>query len=199
MAGLLITVLAALGAWWFKHRSAGRRRRQEHDCGAPAAEHERRFQRGLSAFRAGRRNCQRADLFAQSGCAALSVTRKYVSPDLDPQQVGRELHVATCSDRALLETGRSSAGHAGSHGRKQRPAAMANQLHTFSQRFDCSAGESPHEVRQGLLPMLGAAAASWTPARGPKIRRPTIFICIVWPCPQIPHPIRMRSPCSNTS
>ena len=73
---LLITVLAAVGTWCLKHRAATCRSCQEYDCGAAAAEPQRRFQRGLSALRAGRRNRQRAHLFPHPGCSTFGRHQK---------------------------------------------------------------------------------------------------------------------------
>ena len=54
VSALLLTVLVAVGAWWFKQRKMARWRAQEHHCGAAVAEHEWRHQRGVSPLRAGR-------------------------------------------------------------------------------------------------------------------------------------------------
>ena len=50
---MLATVLAAVGAYWWKHREVANAEQTECHCGASAAEHERRRQRRLSALCAG--------------------------------------------------------------------------------------------------------------------------------------------------
>ena len=56
-----------------------------------------------------------------------AVTRKYVNADLDPQQVGHELHVATVLTGHFQKQGHASAGHAGGDRDRDGTAAVANQ------------------------------------------------------------------------
>ena len=56
-----------------------------------------------------------------------SVTRKYVDADLDPQQVGHELHVATVLTGHFQKQGEPSSGHAGGDRDRDGTTGVANQ------------------------------------------------------------------------
>ena len=97
-----------------------------------------------------------------------SVTRKYVSPDLDPQQVGHELHVSN------ILTG---------HFRKQGDQLMVTleavdvtkDRLLWQTSFNAPAddaialqNEMTRRIRSGLLPVLGAASGFLDTGTKPK-------------------------------
>ena len=167
MAGVLLTVLGALGAWLFKHRGGGAGGQNtiavlplQNMNGDMAVDYLRfaladeiasvlTYTRGLDV-------------------RPSSVTRKFVSPDLDPQQVGRELHVAN------ILTG---------HFRKQNNQIMVTLEAVEVNRdrllwqtsFTASAddaialeNEMTGRIQSGLLPALGAAGGFLDTSTKPK-------------------------------
>ena len=57
------------------------------------------------ALRAGRRNCEHADVHAKPGCSALGDDAKVHGNDVDPQKAGREVHVANVIAGHFLKQG----------------------------------------------------------------------------------------------
>ena len=154
---LLLTIVAALGTWWYRHRTGAGAARRNTIAVLPL----QNFNGDLSVDYL---RFALADEIANSLMHTRSLdvrpsvaTRKYVSPDLDPQQVGRQLRVATVlaghfvrqgdrlmvtleavdvpSDKLLWQT---------------TFTASPNELISFQSQLDS-------QLRQDLLPILGAA------------------------------------------
>jgi eukaryotic-like serine/threonine-protein kinase len=167
VSALLVTILAALGTWWFKHR------------GAPAGSRNTiavlPLQNMNGDFSVDYLRFALADEIANVltetrtlDVRPSSITRKYVSADLDPQKVGKELRVAevvtghfikqgdyllvtleavdTTNDRLLWQTSFSTAS--------QDAIALQNQL--------------TGQLRQGMLPSLGVASSPVETGPKPK-------------------------------
>ncbi|HUJ93766.1 MAG TPA: protein kinase [Terriglobales bacterium] len=158
MAGLLVTVLAAVGAWWFNHRAAGGSGANKNTIAVlPLQNMNGDFSVDYLRFALADELANVLTYTRGLDVRPSSVTRKYAGGDLDPQQVGRELKAATLltghflkqgnellvtleaidtiSDRVLWQTTVNA--------KTQDMIALQNQLAT--------------QVRQGLLPLLGAA------------------------------------------
>src|SRR5579862_307599 len=162
VSALLITVLAALGTWWFKHRGA--------PVGSKNTIAVLPLQNMNGDFSVDYLRFALADEIANVltetrtlDVRRSSITRKYVAADLDPQKVGQELRVAevvtghfikqgdyllvtleavdTTNDRLMWQTSFSTAS--------QDAIALQNQL--------------TGQLRQGMLPALGVASS---PAEG---------------------------------
>ena len=73
--------------------------------GAAAAEPQWRFQRGLSSLALADEIATTLTYSRTLDVRPSTVTRKYVSADLDPQKVGQELHVATLLTGHFLKQG----------------------------------------------------------------------------------------------
>ncbi|MFZ0286636.1 MAG: protein kinase, partial [Terriglobales bacterium] len=168
MAGLLVTVLAAVGAWWFKHRSAEMAAGQNAIAVLPLQNMNGDFSVDYLRFALADEIANELTYSRSLDVRPSSVTRKYVSPDLDPQQVGHELHVST------LVTG---------HFRKQGNEIMvtleavdvAKDRLLWQASFTASAddaialqNELAGRIRSGLLPVLGAANGFLDTSTKPK-------------------------------
>jgi TolB-like protein/predicted Ser/Thr protein kinase len=168
MAGLLVTILAALGAWWFKHRATGGAGGQNTIAVLPLQNMNGDF--SVDYLRVALADEIASVLTYTRGLDVRpsSVTRKYVSPDLDPQQVGHELHVAN------ILTG---------HFRKQGDQLMVTleavdvtkDRLLWQTSFTASAddaialqNEMTGRIRSGLLPALGAAGGFLDTGTKPK-------------------------------
>ena len=170
MAGLLITVLASVGTWWFKHRAflngsaAGKNTIAVLPLRNLGNDSSIDYLRFALADEIANVLTYTRSLDVRPSPA----TRKYEKPDVDPQQAGRELHVGTIvtghylkqdsrlivtleaiqvsSDRLLWQTNFNTS--------TQDPIALQERLAT--------------QVRQGLLPILGAAGGFFETETRPK-------------------------------
>ena len=167
VSAVLITVLAALGTWWFKHRGA--------PVGSKNTIAVLPLQNMNGDFSVDYLRFALADEIANVltetrtlDVRPSSITRKYVSADLDPQEVGKELRVAevvtghfikqgdylmvtleavdTANDRLLWQTSFSTAS--------QDAIALQNQL--------------TGQLRQGMLPALGVTSSPVDTGPKPK-------------------------------
>jgi len=168
MTGLLLTVLAAVGAWWFKHRSTGTAGGQNTIAVLPLQNMNGDFSVDYLRFALADEIASVLTYTRGLDVRPSSVTRKYVSPDLDPQQVGHELHVSNiltghfrkqgdqlmvtleavdvAKDRLLWQTSFNAAG--------DDAIALQNEL--------------TGRIRSGLLPALGATGGFLDTGTKPK-------------------------------
>jgi eukaryotic-like serine/threonine-protein kinase len=157
MSGLLLTILAALGAWWFKHRAGGMVGGQNTIAVLPLQNMNGDFSVDYLRYALADEISSVLTYSRGLDVRPSSVTRKYVSPDLDPQQVGHELHVSN-----ILS----------GHFRKQGEQVMVTleavdvtkdrllwQTSFTAPADDAIAlqNEMTRRIRSGLLPALGAA------------------------------------------
>jgi TolB-like protein len=168
MAGVLLTILAALGAWWFKHRATGGAGGQNTIAVLPLQNMNGDFSVDYLRYALADEIASVLTYTRGLDVRPSSVTRKFVSPDMDPQQVGRELHVAN------ILTG---------HFRKQGDQLMVTleavdvnkDRLLWQTSFTCSAddaialqNEMTGRIRSGLLPALGAAGGFLDTSTKPK-------------------------------
>src|SRR5271163_3557772 len=167
-AAVLVTVLAAVGAYWFKHRSMVSLQEANSIAVLPLQNMNGDFAVDYLRFALADEIASVLTYTRGLDARPSSMTRKYLSPDLDPLQVGKELHVSN------LVTG---------HFRKQGDqimvtleavdvtkerllwqstvAAPVNDLISLQNQLST-------QVQQGLLPALGVAGGSLSAASRPK-------------------------------
>ncbi len=169
VTGLLVTVLAAVGAWWFKHRAGGAGGAAKNTIAVLPLQNLNgdvsvdylRF--ALADELSNVLTYSRALDVRPSG-----TTRKYVSPDVDPQQAGRDLHVAHVltghflrqGDRILITLEAVEVG-------TDRLLWQAN-VSAPDQDLISLQAQLATQVRQGLLPALGAAGGFLDTGTRPK-------------------------------
>ena len=154
---LLVTVLAAVGSWWFRHRSGAGGSGRNTIAVLPL----QNFNGDLSVDYL---RFALADEIANSlthtrtlDVRPSAVTRKFVSADLDPQQVGKQLHVATVL-----------AGHFVRQGDRLLVTLEAVDVNSNKLLWQTNFTASPNElisfqtelntqIRRDFLPILGAA------------------------------------------
>ena len=166
MAAVLLTVLGALGAWLFKHRAGAGG--QNTIAVLPLQNMNGDFSVDYLRFALADEIASALTYSRGLDVRPSSVTRKYGGADVDPQQVGHELHVAN------VLTG---------HFRKQGDQIMVtleavevnkNRL-LWQTSFSASAddaialqNEMSRRIRSGLLPALGAAGGFLDTGTKPK-------------------------------
>jgi eukaryotic-like serine/threonine-protein kinase len=157
MAGLLLTIVAAFGTWWFKHRAGAALGNKNTIAVLPLQNMNGDFSVDYLRFALADEIANVLMYTRSLDVRPSTITRKYTNADVDPQKVGRDLRVAdvvtghfikqgdyllvtleavdTANDRLLWQTSFST--------QSQDAIALQNQL----------AGQ----IRQGLLPVLGVA------------------------------------------
>jgi TolB-like protein len=97
-----------------------------------------------------------------------SVTRKYASPDIDPQQVGRQLHVAVVLTGHFLKQGDNLLVTLEATDANTDRLLWQTNITAPSQDLIALQGQLATQVRQGLLPILGAAGSFIDTGTRPK-------------------------------
>jgi serine/threonine protein kinase/TolB-like protein len=158
VTALLITVLAALGTWWLKHRAGGAAAAGANAIAVlPLQNLNGDFSVDYLRYALADEVANVLTYSRTLDVRPSSVTRKYVGADLDPQKVGHELHVANVLTGHFMKQGTRlivtlEAIQTGS----DRVLWQAN-LNGSTQDLISLQQQLAKQVRTGLLPMLGAA------------------------------------------
>jgi len=167
-AALLVTVLAAVGAYWVKHRSMANAEQQNAIAVLPLQNINGDFAVDYLRFALADELTSVLTYSRSLEVRPTSATRKYVGPDLDPRNVGQQLHV-----------GRLLTGHF---------TRLGDQLSVTLEAIDVSndrllwqvtvsapvndlitlQSQLSTQVQQGLLPVLGGAGGAYNTASRPK-------------------------------
>ncbi len=169
MAALLVTVLAAVGAWWFKHREVASAEQKNAIAVLPLQNLNGDYSIDYLRFALADELTSVLTYSRSLEVRPSSVTRRYVALDLDPKRVGQELRV-----------GRLLQGHFIKQGEQLSVTLEAidvptNRLlwqSTVEAKADDLIGlqqQLSSQVQHGLLPILGGAAgAAESSASRPK-------------------------------
>ncbi|HET7891279.1 MAG TPA: protein kinase [Candidatus Sulfotelmatobacter sp.] len=169
MAALLVTVLAAVGAWWFKHREVANAEQRNAIAVLPLQNLNGDYNVDYLRFALADELTSVLTYSRSLEVRPSSVTRRFVAPDLDPKKVGQELRV-----------GRLLQGHFIKQGEQLSVTLEAidvatNRLlwqSTVEAKADDLIGlqqQLSSQVQHGLLQILGGAAgASESAASRPK-------------------------------
>jgi eukaryotic-like serine/threonine-protein kinase len=170
MAGLLLAVLGAVGAWWLKHRKAPVPLAATNTIAVLPLQNMTNDS-GMDYLRFALADEIASVLTYTRGLDVRPTgsTRKYVNPDLDPQQAGRELHVASVVT-----------GHYMKQGNKLMVTLQAVNVGTDSVTWQSAPVTAPSQdfialqeglkkqVRSGLLPALGTGKEYLETSTPPK-------------------------------
>src|SRR5271157_1950247 len=155
VSALLLTVLFAIGAWWFKQR-------QMADAGAarntiavlPLQNMNGDISVEFLRFALADEIANTLTYTRTLDVRPSSVTRKYVGNDVDPQKVGREVHVATILTGHFVKQGNRLL-------RQMNVSAPAQDLIALQAQMAA-------RIRQELLPALGAGGGYIETGTRPK-------------------------------
>ena len=170
MAGLLLAVLGAVGSWWLKHRKAPASLAATNTIAVLPLQNMTNDS-GMDYLRFALADEIASVLTYTRGLDVRPTgsTRKYVNPDLDPQQAGRELHVASVVT-----------GHYMKQGNKLMVTLQAVNVGTDSVTWQSAPITAPSQdfitlqeglkkqVRSGLLPALGTGKEYLETSTPPK-------------------------------
>ena len=157
VTALLITVLAAVGTWWFKHRVGGSTAGKNTVAVLPLQMMSNDPDIDYLRFALADELANVLTYSRTLDVRPSSITRKYVAPDVDPQKVGQELHVSRILTGHFMRQGSKllvtlEAIDVATNGLLWQAnfSAAAQDLISLQQQIAT-------QVRQGLLPLLGAA------------------------------------------
>jgi serine/threonine protein kinase len=167
-ASLLVTVLAAVGAYWFKHRSVANLEQQNAIAVLPLQNMNGDFAVDYLRFALADELTSTLTYARALEVRPSSVTRKYVGADLDPRKAGQELHA-----------GRLLTGHFMRQGEQLTVTLEAIDVSSDRLLWQASVTAPVNDlislqnrlttqVQQGLLPALGVAGGTLTTASRPK-------------------------------
>jgi len=169
MAALLVTVLASVGAWWFKHREVASAEQRNAIAVLPLQNLNGDYSIDFLRFALADELSSVLTYSRSLEVRPSSVTRKYVALDLEPKKVGQELRV-----------GRLLQGHFIKQGDQLTVTLEAIDVPTdrllwqttVTAKADDLIGlqqQLSSQVQHGLLPILGGAAgATESAASRPK-------------------------------
>jgi TolB-like protein len=168
LSGLLIAVLAAVGAWWFKHRTASANPGGNAIAVLPLQNLNGDFSVDYLRFALADEISNVLTHSRTLDVRPSGVTRKYVSPDLDPQKVGRELRVGNVLTGHFLRQGDHLLVTLEATETKNNRLMWQTNFTSSSEDLIALQGQLATQVRQGLLPILGAAGNFLDTATRPK-------------------------------
>ncbi len=160
MAGLLLAVLAAVGAWWYNHREVANAEQKNAIAVLPLQNNTGDFNVDYLRFALADELSNVLTYSRSLEVRPSSLTRKYLSPDLDPKNVGKELRV-----------GRLLQGHFMRQGDQLTVTLEAIDVPTDRLLWQGSATakaddmiglqeQLTNQVQHGLMPILGGVAGA---------------------------------------
>jgi TolB-like protein len=167
-AALLVTVLAAVGAYWLKHRSVANLEQQNAIAVLPLQNVNGDFAVDYLRFALADELTSVLTYSRSLEVRPSSVTRRYVALDLDPRKAGQELRV-----------GRLLTGHFRRQGEQLSVTLEAIDVPTDRLLWQATVtapvndlislqNQLSTQVQQGLLPALGVAGGTLSAASRPK-------------------------------
>jgi len=168
MAGLLITVLAAVGVWVVRHRGAASRLDKDSIAVLPLQNESGDSSLDYLRFALADEISSLLTYTRSLDVRPTASTRKYSAADVDPQKAGKELRVGTVVTGHYLREGDKLAVTL--EGIDVRTDTVLWQSTTEARQQDLIALQSSlsTRVRQGLLPVLGAATDYLETSTRPK-------------------------------
>jgi eukaryotic-like serine/threonine-protein kinase len=168
LSGLLIAVLAAVGTWWFKHRSTGASAGGNAIAVLPLQNLNGDFSVDYLRFALADEISNVLTHSRTLDVRPSGVTRKYTSPDVDPQKVGRELHVGSVLTGHFLRQGDHLLVTLEATETKSNKMLWQTNFTSSSEDLLALQGQLANQIRQGLLPILGAAGNYLDTSTRPK-------------------------------
>jgi eukaryotic-like serine/threonine-protein kinase len=157
VTALLLTVLAAVGAWFLKHRAGSMEAAKNAIAVLPLQNLNGDFSVDYLRYALADEIANTLTYSRTLDVRPSTVTRKYVGADLDLKQVGRELHVATVLSGHFQKQGTHLLVTVEAIETGTERLVWQTNLTGSTQDLIGMQEQLAKQVRQGLLPMLGAA------------------------------------------
>ncbi len=157
VCALLLTVLAAVGTWFIRHRAGSIEGAKNSIAVLPLQNLNGDFSVDYLRYALADEIANILTYSRTLDVRPLAVTRKYVSADLDLKQVARELHVATVLSGHFQKQGNHLLVTVEAIDTGTERLLWQTSLNGSTQDLIGVQEQLAKHVRQGLLPMLGAA------------------------------------------
>jgi TolB-like protein len=158
VSALLLTLLVAVGAWWLKRRAAAGAAANKNTIAVlPLQNLNGDFSVDYLRFALADEISNVLTYSRTLDVRPSSVTRKYVNADVDPQKVGHELRVANVLTGHFLKQGNHLLVTLESIETDTDKLVWQTNLNGSTQDLISLQQNMAKQVREGLLPMLGAA------------------------------------------
>jgi serine/threonine protein kinase len=157
VTALLLTVLAAVGAWFLKHRAGSMEAAKNAIAVLPLQNLNGDFSVDYLRYALADEIANTLTYTRTLDVRPSTVTRKYVGADLDPKQVGRDLRVATVLTGHFQKQGTHLLVTVEAIETGTERLMWQTNLTGSTQDLIGMQEQLAKQVRQGLLPMLGAA------------------------------------------
>ena len=189
MAGLLVTVLSAVGAWWYKHREAINAEQRNAIAVLPLQNMNGDFNIDYLRFALADELTSVLTYSRSLEVRPSSVTRRYVALDLDPKKVGQELRVGRLLSGSFRKQGdQLTVTLEAIDVPTDRLLWQANVMAKADDLIGLQEQLST-QVQHGLLPILGGAAgATEAAASRPKNQQAYDFYLRSVAVPHDPKP-----------
>ena len=170
VTGLLISVLVALGTWWYRHRVMHRPAAAPLNTTAvlPLQNMNGDFSVDYLRFALADELANVLTYARTLDVRPSSLTRKYVDPEMDPQKVGRELRVGSLLTGHFLRQGDHLLVTLEAIDVNNDRLLWQTSLNVRADDMISLQSQLASQVRQGLLPVLGSASASVDTGSQPK-------------------------------
>ncbi len=160
MAGLLVTVLSAVGAWWYKHREVATAEQRNAIAVLPLQNMGGDFSVDYLRFALADELTSVLTYSRSLEVRPASVTRKYVALDLDPKKVGQELRVGRLLSGSFRKQGDQLIVTLEAIDVPTNRALWQTNVNAKVDDLIGLQEQLSTQVQHGLLPILGGAAGA---------------------------------------
>jgi TolB-like protein len=188
MAALLVTVIAAVGAWWYKHREVANEEERNAIAVLPLQNMNGDFNVDYLRFALADELTSVLTYARSLEVRPSSVTRKYVALDLDPKKVGQELRVGRLVSGSFRKQGDQLLVTLEAI---DVPTDRLLWQTTVTAKADDLIGlqeQLSEQVQHGLLPVLGSGGGAVDTASRPKNQQAYDFYLRSIAVPHDPKP-----------
>ena len=168
MAGLLVTVLASVGAWWYRHREMANAEQRNAIAVLPLQNMSGDFSVDYLRFALAEELTSVLTYSRSLEVRPSSVTRRYVALDLDPHKVGQELRVGRLLSGSLRKQGDQLTVTMEAIDVPTDRLLWETSVTAKADDFIGLQGQLKSQIQNGLLPVLGGGGGAIETASRPK-------------------------------
>jgi serine/threonine protein kinase len=168
MGGLLLAVLASVGAWWYNHREVANAEQRNAIAVLPLQNMNGDFNIDYLRFALADELSSVLTYSRTLEVRPSSVTRKYVALDVDPKKVGQELRVGRLLQGHFMKQGDSLTVTLEAIDVPTDRLLWQTTVSAKAEDFIGLQEQLTSQVQHGLLPILGGASGAVDAAARPK-------------------------------
>jgi len=168
VSAVLLTVLVAVGAWWFKQRQLSGGARKNTIAVLPLQNMNGDISVEFLRFALADEIANTLTYTRTLDVRPSAITRKYVANDVDPQQAGRELHVASVLTGHFLKQGDHLLITLEAIQVEGNRLLWQTNVTAPAQDLIAMQAQMAAQIRQGLLPAIGAEGGFLDTGTRPK-------------------------------